>query len=116
MNAISTNANGRCDALVEALKAEFGSILAERIVEAEAADFLWEARVRERYLGQQSELFCEGGETFAEVSRIAVLSLIDGGWMVGTCLVDGEGMVLDLLWKQQFRAQGEAELAFVQAR
>ncbi len=52
MNMISTMGPG-CDAAVDALRAEFGAVLAERIFEAEAVDFLWEARVRERYLGQQ---------------------------------------------------------------
>jgi hypothetical protein len=52
MNMMSTIGRG-CDAAVDALRAEFGAVLAERIIEAEAVDFLWESRVAERYLGQQ---------------------------------------------------------------
>ena len=37
-------------------EAEFGAVLAARIMEAEAADFLWEARVKERYLGQHFDV------------------------------------------------------------
>ena len=48
MNMISTIGRG-CDAALDALRAEFGGVLAERIIEAEAVDFLWEARVQERH-------------------------------------------------------------------
>ena len=56
MTMISAIANGRCEALVEGLRAEFGAILADRILEAEAADYLWEARLKERYLGQHVDV------------------------------------------------------------
>ena len=91
MTMISVAANARCDALVEDLRAEFGAILADRILEAEAADYLWEARVRERYLGQHLDVgFGDfGGER--ELSRIAILSFLGGLWHTASCLVDGEG-------------------------
>ena len=37
-------------------EAEFGAVLAARIMEAEAVDFLWDARVKERYLGQHFDV------------------------------------------------------------
>lgn len=114
MNAISHIAAG-CEARVDALKAEFGAVLAARLIEAEAADFLWEARLKERYLGQHFDVgFCVD-EDEIELSRIAVLSLLDGRWHAGSCLVDGEGCPTDLLWMSSFFGRDEAEAAFERA-
>jgi len=116
MNSISTIEISRCEALVDALRAELGGVVAERVIEAEAADFLWDSRVRERYLG----LYCEGLGDFddqcCDLSRIAVLSLLDGRWYAAICLVDGEGNAVELLWKLQFTRFEEAESAFLHVR
>ena len=114
MTMISAISNRGCDAIVENLRAEFGAILADRIVESEALDFIWDARIRERYLGQH--VAEPGDEDVSEdVSRIVVLSSIGGRWNVGLCLVDGEGDVVDLLWKREFGARAEAEMALERA-
>jgi len=116
MNMISTVGMRRCDALVEALKAEFGGILAGRILEAEAVDFLWEGRIRERYLGEQIMPDCDGEDGSEELSRIAFLSYLAGKWHTGLCLVDGEGNAVELLWRSQFGSRAEAEIVFERAR
>ena len=116
MTMLSTIQMRRCDVLVDALKAELGGVLASRILEAEAADFLWESRVRERYLGQHIDPFDHDKLASNEVSRIAFLSVLDGRWHAGICLVDGEGEAMELLWKRTFGSREEAEIAFVQAR
>lgn len=115
MTMVSAIANGRCEQVVKALRAEFGAIMAERILEAEAADFLWDARVKERYLGQHIDVeMCDlDGER--ELARVAVLSCLAGRWHAATCLVDGEGMAVDLLWKRSFARLEEAEVAFDRA-
>jgi hypothetical protein len=114
MNMISAISNRGCDAIVEDLRAEFGAILADRIIEAEAVDFLWEGRIRERYLGQHLGEF--GDEEMSEdVSRIAVLSSIGGRWYVGMCLVDGEGGAVDLLWKREYQGRPDGEIALERA-
>ena len=115
MTMISAIPNGRCDALVDAIQAEFGAVMAARIIEAEAADFLWDARVKERYLGQHFDVGFGFGEDETELSRIAILSFLGGCWIAGTCLVDGEGMAADLLWKESFGSPDEAEAAFERA-
>ncbi|MGE5562724.1 MAG: hypothetical protein ACM3ZV_05365 [Bacillota bacterium] len=116
MNIISMKPMRRCDARIDALRAEFGGILADRILEAEPADFLWESRVLERYLGQYVDAL-PGDESMSEdVSRVAFLSVLDGRWHAGICLVDGEGAAVDLLWKRAFGAGEEAEYAFIHAR
>ena len=115
MTMISAIANGAFEARITALEAEFGAILAGRIIEAEAVDFLWEARVKERYLGQHFDICFPPDDKDMELSRIAVLSCFSGKWHVGVCLVDGEGGPVDLLWKQSFESRNEADAAFERA-
>ena len=112
ISAISTRA---CDSRVEDLRAEFGGILADRIIEAEALDFLWEGRISERYLGQHVAAI-EEDDLPEDLSRVAVLSSIAGQWHVGLCLVDGEGAAIDLLWKRHFDGREEAEVALQRGR
>jgi hypothetical protein len=105
-----------CDDAIDALRAEFGAVLAERIVEAEAADFLWESRIAERYLGQQIGLEMGDENASQELSRVAFLSMLDGCWYVVLCLVDGEGAAIELLWKRGFECRAEAESELLRAR
>lgn len=115
MMMISAVAKARGEALVEGLRAEFGAILADRILEAEAADYLWEGRLKERYLGQHLDVgFCDD-EDERELSRVAILSVLGGVWHAASCLVDGEGMAVDLLWKCSFDSREAAEAAFDRA-
>lgn len=116
MNIISAIANGRCDALVDALRTEVGGTLVEQILEAEAADFLWDSRVRERYLGQDINVISDGESMSEDISRVAVLSLLDGRWHAAICLVDGEGAAVGLVWKLHFASGDEAEFAFLHAK
>ena len=115
MTTISATAIGRGEAIVEGLRAEFGAIVAERILEAEAADFLWEARVKERYLGQHFDLGFDVDEDETELARVAIMSFLGGGWHAATCLVDGEGAAVDLLWKERFNTREAAEMSFDRA-
>lgn len=116
MNSISMNSIGPCDAQVDALRAELGAVLADRILELEAVDFLWDSRVRERYLGQHIDALADDGSVSQDLSRMAILSFLDGGWHAGICLVDGEGFAIELLWQRTFGSRDEAEYAFVHAR
>jgi hypothetical protein len=115
MNMMSTIGRG-CDAAVDALMAEFGAVLAERIIEAEAVDFLWESRVAERYLGQQVGWDFDDEDACRDLSRVAILSTLDGRWYAGMCLVDGEGAAVELVWKRLFDSRGEAEVELLRAR
>lgn len=115
MTTISAIADARCDALVDGLKAEFGAILADRILEAEAVDYLWETRLRERYLGQHIDIGFDDFEHERELSRIVILSFLGGVWHTASCLVDGEGRAVDLLWKRSFDSREAAEAAFGRA-
>jgi hypothetical protein len=115
MTLISSIGSRLCDVRVEAYRAEFGAILADRIIEAEAADFLWESRVAERYLGQHLGSDPCGGEDDRELSRVAILSFLAGVWCAGLCLVDGEGAAVELVWKQAFDDEMAAREAFAAA-
>lgn len=114
MNSFSEISNGRED-VAEALRAEFGAIQAARIFEAEAADFLWEERVEERYLGQHFDVGLSLEQDELELARVAILAFLDGRWHVAACLVDGEGRAVDLLWKRSFDGREEAAAAFDRA-
>jgi hypothetical protein len=123
MTIISAIPGGSGDAyarLVEGLRAELGcsdiAALADRIFEAEKVDFHWQARVRERYLGQHFALDFDGEDAGEDVSRIAILSLLAGRWHAGICLVDGNGCAIDLLWLRSFDHCEEAAETFTRAR
>ena len=116
MNMMTTIERRRGEVQMDAIRAEFGAVVAERILEAEAADFLWEARVQERYLGQHFDVMCDEDDASQDISRIAFLSLFDGAWSAGIGLVNGEGAAVDLLWKRAFESLVEAEMAFDRAR
>lgn len=116
MNMMTTIGMRRCDVQVEAIRAEFGAVIGARILEAEAMDFLWDARVREHYLGQQVDALFDDDDAVADLSRIAFLSVLDGDWHAGICLVDGEGDAIELVVRRRFGSFGEAEMAFIRTR
>ena len=123
MTIISAVSKGSGDAfarLVEGLRLEFGDAdigaLAERIFEAEKADFHWQARVRERYLGQHFPLEPAGEGETEDLARVAILSFVRGSWHAGVCIVDGEGCITELLWLRSFAALDEASEMFARAR
>src|SRR4051794_23570514 len=98
MTIISSTPGGSGDAyarLVESLQMEFAisevSALAARILESEKAEFHWDARVQERYLGQHLPTDLGIGECDQDMARIAILSFLAGRWHAGICLVDGNG-------------------------
>ena len=123
MTFISATPGGSGDAygrLVQSLQLEFGSVeigaLARRILETEKADFHWDARVRERYLGQHFSLDVDDENGAEELARIAILTFVAGRWNAGICLVDGEGCAVDLLWLRSFERREDALEVFDRAR
>jgi hypothetical protein len=123
MTIISAIPGGSGDAyarLVEGLRMELGcsdiAALADRILECERADFHWNARVRERYLGQHFPFDFGDDGAGEDLSRVAILSFLGGRWHVGVCLVDGNCCADDLLWLRSFDARQDASEAFDRAR
>ena len=120
MMTISAACVATCDAydrLVESLRMDYGcadvSPLANRILEAEAADFHWEARIAERYL---SQYFSIDENEDAELDRVLIMSFLAARWHVATCIVNGEGMAVDIIGLRSFDSCEEAEFAFARGR
>jgi hypothetical protein len=123
MTIISAVPGGSGDAyarLVEGLRMEFGcadvGALAERIFEAELVEFHWDARVRERYLGQHFPYDFADEEASEDLSRVAILSFVAERWHAGVCLVDSDGCQVDLLCLRSFERREEAAETFARAR
>lgn len=123
MTIISAGSGGSGNAyarLVQGLQTEFGgadvSALARQILDGERADFHWDARVQERYLGQHLAVDLSDEDAADELARIAILSFLDGRWHAGICLVDGDGCAVDLLWLRTFERCEEALDMFDRAR
>ncbi|PXA96601.1 hypothetical protein DMC47_16935 [Nostoc sp. 3335mG] len=102
-------------ALVSGLEIEFGAragrALAERFLEAEEADFHWDARLEERWLGR----YLDCGGVDVEPDRVRILGRIDGCWFVAVMLVDGEGDAQAMLGKRSFGRAAQARRAFLDA-
>ncbi|WP_257538967.1 hypothetical protein [Sphingobium sp. CFD-1] len=71
------------------------------LIAAEEADFLWEARQAERWLGGWEG--CDDGE---ELDRIGIIGSLGGAWFSAILLVDGEGRAQGLLARHD--AAGES--------
>jgi hypothetical protein len=103
-------------ALVAGLEIEFGrgagEALAHWFLEAEEADFRWDARIGERWLGTYEGP--DDGEF--ELDRIAIFGKFDGRWFTATMIVDGEGLPHGMLGQQTFRSERLARQAYAEAR
>ena len=99
-------------ALVEGLEAEFGRpagrALAERFIAAEEADFHWDARREERWIGAYHAVEDEG----FELDRIAIIGRLDGYWFVAVCIVDGDGHPHGIEGCRHCGSLGEAEAGY----
>jgi len=79
-----------------------GSVaIASEYLQAELADFHWQSRHDERWLGA----YDSSGEDSEELDRIAVIGQLNGVWYVAICIVDGDGAVH---WMQQLRLLRDA--------
>lgn len=123
MTIISAISGGSGDAfarLVAGLKREFGqadvSALAAQILDAEKAEFHWDSRIAERYLGQHCPFDLGYEDEQADLVRMAILSEVAGRWHAGVCIVDGDGCATECLWLRSFDRRGEAAAMFARAR
>ncbi|UIJ44770.1 hypothetical protein LZK98_17190 [Sphingomonas cannabina] len=104
-------------ALLAGLQAQFGdedSIeIATHFLEAEAAEFHWQSRVRERHLGTCEST--DNGED-AELDRVAIMGALRHIWFVAECIVDGDGAVQAMHGLRLMRNAGDAQDAFHRMR
>jgi hypothetical protein len=101
--------------LMAGLEIEFGrgagEALAQRFVDAEETDFLWDARIEERWLGSYESI----DDDDLELDRIAICGRLDGRWFASVMLVDGDGMAHGMIAKRFCRSRRLAHEAMVDA-
>lgn len=84
-----------------------GSVaIASQYLEAEWADFHWESRIDERWLGTY-----DGADE--ELDRVAIIGRLNEVWFAAICIVDGEGAVRWMQQLQLLRDGCDADAAFV---
>ena len=102
-------------ALIAGLEIEFGrgagAALAQQFLSAEDADFRWDARIEERWLGGYETL----DDDDAALDRIAICGRLDGEWFMATMIVDGDGNAQGLLGCRGFESAAKAHEALVAA-
>jgi len=112
-SSISVGDNRIFERLVAGLEIEFGSAAAEglarQFIEAEDADFYWEARSRERWLGSYERLDRDEEDA---LDRVAVSGILDARHYVAVLLVDAIGSVDALLGVRHFDSEKAAGEAF----
>lgn len=113
--SIGTASDRVMEALVAGLELEFGrgagEALAYRFLEAEEADFRWDARIEERWIGAYEG--ADDGDF--ELDRIAICGQLDGKWFCATMLVDGDGQAHGMQGCRQFRSLARAQDAMLHA-
>src|SRR3546814_10157323 len=96
-------------ALVSGLELEFGhgveEALGHRFLEAEEADFLWDARDQERWIGayQRTE------DDEIALDRVRIFGRLHAKWLVAVLIVDGDGNQNGLMVKRVL-GRGQQEL------
>lgn len=114
--ASTGSSDGVFERLVAGLKAEFGNAagegLARVFIEAEAADFYWDARRDLRWLGSYE---CPDPDDDEWLDRVAVTGLMDGRFYVAVLVVDARDRVHALLGLRRFGRRDAADRAFAEA-
>jgi hypothetical protein len=104
------------DTLIAGLEGEFGqgagAALAARFLAAEECDFLWDARVEERWMGAYESI----EDDDFELDRVAIVGRIKGVWFVAQIVIDGDGHAHGLLGRRDFGSAKVARKAFADAR
>lgn len=98
--------------LSSGLDAESAALIARYFVDSELADFCWNARQREAWIGEYESLDDDVGT----LDRIVIFSDFDGRFHVGIALVDGDGCVHDLRQHRSFASFWDADDAFERLR
>ena len=91
---------------------DLGEVIDRQILASEEADFHWDARLSERWVGA----YCSADEDEIELDRVAIVGRIDGRWFAATSIIDGDGMPHGIANRRIFDTRQEAERAFKHAR
>lgn len=99
-------------ALLASLEAQFGVresvAIATHFLNAEQAEFHWESRVAERWLGRYESL----DDADLEFDRVAFMGRLQGVWFAATGIVDGNGAVNALQHLRLMGDESQARSAF----
>ena len=88
-----------------------GEIIDRHILAAEEADFHWDARLSERWVGA----YYSADEDEIELDRVAIFGRIDGRWFAAISIIDGDGMPHGMINRCAFDTKHEAERTFEHA-
>ena len=103
------------ETLIEGLEIEFGrgagEGLAQHFLAAEDADFRWDVRIEERWLGAWES---DDADDFW-LDRVAICGRLDRKWFAATMIVDGDGNAHGMLGCREFRSRMAASEAMAKA-
>ena len=94
-----------------AVRRDSGAGIDRNILAAEEADFHWDARLSERWLGA----YGSADDDDIDLDRVAIVGRIDGQWFAATSIIDGDGMPRAMTNRRAFDTKNEAERAFEHA-
>lgn len=101
--------------LAHGLEVEFGKgagdALAHRFLEAEEIDFLWDARLEERWIGA----FESADESDIDLDRVRIVGRLDDRWFMAVMIIDGEGEPHGIIGRRKFETRQMAMAAFADA-
>lgn len=116
VQGIGTASDSVVATLVAGLEIELGrsagEALAQRFLDAEESDFLWDVRGEERWLGSYDGF----GEDDLELDRIAIWGRLADRWFMAIMLVDGEGMPHGTIVKRICHSRNAARKGMADAR
>lgn len=94
------------------VRARRGSGAGSAVIAAEEADFTWDARHEERWLGSFEPL----EDSDFELDRVAMIGRLDRRWCVAVCIVDGDGLPHGMIGRRTFTTVQAARSAFAALR
>jgi hypothetical protein len=113
ISIVQTASRDAYPALIAGIEAQYGAAgsitIANHWLQAELADFHWESRRDERWLG--SYVSADEGED--TLDRIGIVGQLNGVWFAAICIVDGDGAPHWLQHLELLNSAWDADEAFV---
>ena len=113
ISIVQTASRDAYPALLAGIEEQYGQAgsvsIASHWLQAELADFHWDSRRDERWLGAYAGED-EGEQT---LDRVAIVGELNGVWFAAICIVDGDGAVHWLQHLELLKDAWDADDAFV---
>ena len=113
ISIVQTQSRDAYPALIAGIEAQYGAAgsvsIASSWLQAELADFHWDSRIDERWLGT----FDGGTDDKQSLDRVAIMGRLNGVWFAAICIVDGDGAVQWLQHLELLSDGWDADDAFV---